>query len=105
MIGRISSLLGITKSTGFRSAVNRITEFQNGLIELSPVTNSSRKDIDTLAKRHALVNEYHEKVLALDRETTNSELAMFWEFDSSTMANTARGRDLVNKAKERIVSN
>ena len=103
VIGTILSLLGITKSTGFRSAANRITEFQNELIELSPVPNSSRKDIDTLTKRHILVNEYHEKIVALDRETTNAELAMFWEFDSSTMANTARGRDLVNKAKDRIV--
>ena len=103
VIGTMLSLLGIIKPTGFRSVANKITEFQNELIELSPVQNSSRKDIDMLAKRHQLVNDYHEKVVALDRETTSVELAMFWEFDSSTMANTVKGRYLVNKAKERIV--
>jgi hypothetical protein len=49
-----------------------------------------------------LVFEYHEKILEQNREPVNGELAMFWEFDSSTQANTARGRDLLNKAKDTV---
>ena len=51
-----------------------------------------------------MVGAYNKKLLEQDRETVNAELAMYWEFDSSTMANTARGRDLINKARERVVS-
>ncbi len=104
VLGTILSLLGITKSTGFRSAANSIAELQHELAGLSPIANTSLKDVETLANRHKSVNAYHQKILQQDRETVNAELAMYWEFDSSTMANTARGRDLVNKAKERKVS-
>ncbi|NKB38213.1 MAG: hypothetical protein GKR93_13795 [Gammaproteobacteria bacterium] len=104
VLGTILSLLGITKSTGFRSAANSISGLQNDLVGLSPIANTSIKDVETLAKRHKSVNAYHQQIIEQDRETVNAELAMYWEFDSSTMANTARGRDLVNKAKERIVS-
>jgi hypothetical protein len=103
VLGTILSLMDVTKSTGFRSAANNINELQNELIGISPIQNSSMKDIDTLTSRHKLVNEYHTKIEQQDRPAVNAELAMYWEFDSSTVANTARGRDLVNKAKERIV--
>jgi hypothetical protein len=49
-----------------------------------------------------LVYEYHEKILEQKRQPVNAELAMFWEFDTSTLANTARGRDLLNKAKDSV---
>ena len=104
ILGTLMSLLGITKSTGFRSAANSIAEMQNELAGLNPITNTSLKDVDTLAARHKMVGAYNKKLLEQDRETVNAELAMYWEFDSSTMANTARGRDLINKAKERVVS-
>ena len=101
LLGTVLSLAGATKSTGFRSAANRINEYQNDLIGVSPVSAASVKDIDTLTARHKLVNEYQQKIAQQDRPTVNAELAMYWEFDSSTLANTARGRDLVNKARER----
>lgn len=104
VLGTILSLLGITKSTGFRSAANKIAELQNDLAGLSPIANTSIKDVEKLAKRHKLVNAYHQHIIEQDRETVNAELAMYWEFDSSTMANTARGRDLLNKAREGKVS-
>ena len=104
VLGTILSLLGITKSTGFRSAANNIAELHNDLIGISPIPNTSMKDIDTLTSRHKMINKYQSIVVEQDRPTVNAELAMYWEFDSSTLANTARGRDLVNKAKERIVS-
>jgi hypothetical protein len=102
VLGTVLSLLGITKSTGFRSAANRISELHSDLIELSPVLEKSTKDVETLCKRHMLIYEYHEKVLEQNREPVNGELAIFWEFDTSTLANTARGRDLLNKAKETV---
>lgn len=104
VLGTILSLMGVTKSTGFRSIANNIAELHNDLIAINPIPNASMKDIDTLTSRHKLVNEYQANVIKQDRPTVNAELAMYWEFDSSTMANTARGRDLVNKAKDRIVS-
>ena len=103
LLGTILSLMGVTKSTGFRSAANRINELHGELIGLSPVSDASMQDIRTLGSRHKLVNEYLNKVEQQERVSVNAELAMYWEFDSSTMANTARGRDLVNKAKDRIV--
>lgn len=103
LLGTILSLIGVTKSTGFRSAANRINELHGELIGLSPVSDASMQDIKTLGSRHKLVNEYLKKVEQQERISVNSELAMYWDFDSSTMANTARGRDLVNKAKDRIV--
>lgn len=102
ILGTILSLLGVTKSTGFRSAANRLDELHSDVIELSPVLDKSMEDIKTLCTRHMLVFEYHEKVLEQNREPVNGELAMFWEFDSSTLANTARGRDLLNKAKDTV---
>jgi len=102
VLGTVLSFLGITKSTGFRSAANRISELHSDLIELSPVLEKSVKDVETLCKRHMLVYEYHEKILEQKRETVNGELAMFWEFDTSTLANTARGRDLLDKAKDTV---
>ena len=104
ILGTILSLLGITKSMGFRSIANTIAELQQDLIAVSPVPSASIKDVDTLSERHKLVKAYNKNVVELDRPTVNAELAMYWEFDSSTMANTARGRDLVQKAKDRIVT-
>ena len=103
-LGTLLSLLGITKSTGFRSAANTIAELQQDLIAISPVPSASIKDVDTLCSRHKMVQSYHENIISQDRPTVNAELAMYWEFDSSTLANTARGRDLVQKAKDRIVA-
>lgn len=103
VLGTVLCLMGVTKSTGFRSAANRINELHSELIGLSPVADAGMKDINTLGSRHKLINEYLKKVEQQDRLTVNAELAMYWEFDSSTMANTARGRDLVNKAKDRKV--
>jgi hypothetical protein len=102
VLGTILSLMGITKSIGFRSAANRLGELHSDVIELSPVLDKSMEDIKTLCTRHMLVFEYHEKILEQNREPVNGELAMFWEFDSSTQANTARGRDLLNKAKDTV---
>ena len=102
VLGTIFSLMGITKSIGFRSAANRLDELHSDVIQLSPVLDKSMEDIKALCTRHMLVFEYHEKTLEQNRKPVNGELAMFWEFDSSTQANTARGRDLLNKAKNTV---
>lgn len=57
-LGTLLSLLGITKSTGFRSAANSIAEKHNEFIGLSQVKNESLPDVATLSTRHKLVNEY-----------------------------------------------
>ena len=104
IIGTVLSLLGITKSTGFRSAANRISELHNELIGLNFVSNENMKDINMLSSRHMLVSEYQKKLELQGRAPVNGELALYWEFDTSTMAKTARGRDFLAKAKDSVTN-
>jgi hypothetical protein len=101
-LGTILSLAGITKNAGFRSAANKIGELNNELIGLNPVSDESFQDITTLSKRHNLVNEYQKLVAAQKRPPVNSELAMYWEFDTSTIAKTAKGRGFLKNAKHSV---
>ncbi|MFT5133204.1 MAG: hypothetical protein ACI9SC_001673 [Gammaproteobacteria bacterium] len=102
VLGTVLSLMGVTKSTGFRSAANSISELHNKFVGLSAVSTASMDDVKTLCSRHKLVNEYHATLEQQGRVSVNAELAMFWDFDSSTVANTARGRDLVKNAKKTV---
>ncbi len=102
VLGTILSFMGVTKSIGFRSSANQIDELHNELIGVSEVSDKNKEDVNTLSTRHMLVYEYYEKIKQQGREAVNAELAMFWEFDSSTMANTARGRVLLDKAKDSV---
>jgi hypothetical protein len=102
VLGTILSLTGVTKAAGFRSAANSINELNNELVALNPVSEDSMQDIHTLSQRHNLVKAYQEKVVALGRPTVNGELAMYWEFDTSTLGKTAKGRDFLTKAKDSV---
>lgn len=44
------------------------------------------------------------KVRELGRDIVNGELAMFWEWDTSTQAKAAKARGYVNQAKRSIES-
>ncbi|MGK0296811.1 MAG: hypothetical protein ACI9XC_000404 [Gammaproteobacteria bacterium] len=102
ILGTILSLAGITKNAGFRSAANKIGELKNELIGLNPVSEESFQDITTLCKRHKLVSGYQKLVAEQNRPPVNSELAMYWEFDTSTIAKTAKGREFLKKAKDSV---
>ena len=90
---------GVTGSTGFRSAALKMIELKNSLIALKTIA-ADNADIQDLSSKYAKIHDYAGKVNALGREFVNAELAMFWEWDTSTQAKTAKARDYVHKARE-----
>ena len=94
--------VGITGNTGFRSAALKMAELNNSLIALKPITGDNA-DIQELSSRYEKVANYVDKVEMLGRDFVNAELAMFWEWDTSTQAKTARARDYVNRAAKESV--
>ena len=95
--------VGITGSTGFRSAALKMVELNNSLIGLKPIP-ADNTDIQELSSKYGKIHDYAAKVNALGREFVNAELAMFWEWDTSTQAKTAKARDYVHKARETFTS-
>lgn len=89
--------VGITGNTGFRSAAQKMVELNNSLIALKPLS-SDNADIQELTAKYEKVAEYADQVKKSGRDFVNAELAMFWEWDTSTQAKTARARDYVNRA-------
>lgn len=89
--------LGITGNTGFRSAALKMVELNNSLIALKPIS-ADNADIKELSSKYEKVAGYADKVKESGRDFVNAELAMFWEWDTSTQAKTARARDYVNRA-------
>lgn len=96
-------LVGVTGNTGFRSAALQMIELNNSLIALKPIAGENA-DIQELSSKYQKIADYVDKVKALGRDFVNAELAMFWEWDTSTQAKTARARDYVHKARESIVT-
>lgn len=103
IISVVLHLVGVTGSTGFRSAALQMVELNNSLIALKPIPGGNA-DIQDLSSKYESISEYVAKVEALGRDFVNAELAMFWEWDTSTQAKTARARDYVHKARESIVA-
>jgi len=102
IISVVMHLVGVTGSTGFRSAALQMVELNNSLIALKPIPEDNH-DVQELSSKYGNIADYVEKVKALGRNFVNAELAMFWEWDTSTQAKTARARDYVHKARESIV--
>ncbi len=102
LLGIVLSIAGVTKAMGFRSAAIRLNDLNNELIALNEVSVENLKDIELLCKQHKMVYVYQQEVIASKRSPINAELAMYWEFDSSTLAKTAKGRDFLEKARESV---
>lgn len=102
ILGTVMTLLGITKVAGFRSAARQLTDLKNELISLNPVSPDSMKDVETLASRYPLIGDYQRQVVSSGRMPVNAELALYWDFDASTQAKTARGRDFLDRAREAV---
>jgi hypothetical protein len=102
VLGTVFTLTGITKVAGFRSAALRLTDLKNELISLNPVSDDSQEDIEKLESKYPAIKTYQRQIKASGRETVNAELAMYWGFDASTQAKTARGRDFLDRAKEAV---
>jgi len=104
VLGTVLSLIGVTKSSGFRSVDIKLGELKNSLAALNPVSNQDLKDIEKLCSTHKIVDGYYSRLKEEARTAVNGELAMFWEFDTSTMAKTAKGRDYLEKARNSVKS-
>jgi hypothetical protein len=102
LLGIILSLIGVTQAMGFRSAAIRLNDLKNDLIALNQVSDDNSRDIEHLCKHHRMVYEYQQAVIASKRSPINAELAMYWAFDSSTLAKTAKGRDFLIKARKSV---
>ena len=100
VIGVIMSLAGLITTVGFRSNAMRMIELRNEMIALNPVSEDSCGDVNKLSDRYAQVDIYRRKVADLDRPVVNGELAMFWEWDASTQAKTAKQRAYLESARE-----
>ncbi|MEJ2761157.1 MAG: hypothetical protein P8126_06350 [Gammaproteobacteria bacterium] len=100
VIGVIMSLAGLITTVGFRSNAMRMIELRNEMIALNPVSEDSRSDVDKLSDRYAQVDIYRRKVADLSRPVVNGELAMFWEWDASTQAKTAKQRAYLKSASK-----
>ncbi|MEX2352536.1 MAG: hypothetical protein WD709_00010, partial [Gammaproteobacteria bacterium] len=77
----------------------RLAELKTNLIALNPVSDNSINDINSLRSKYQRVDDYQKQVEAEGRPTVNGELAMYWEFDASTSAKSARGRDYLIRAQ------
>lgn len=97
ILATVLSLFGLTSIHGFRSSEMRLIGLNNSLIALSPV-HKNNKDIEELCNKYANVNAYRKKVGTINRELINAELAMFWEWDSSTEAKSARIRESLEQS-------
>ena len=102
LLAIILSFVGVTKAMGFRSAAIRLNDLKNDLIALNQVSEENFRDIERLCRQHRMVEAYQQAVIASGRSPINAELAMYWEFDSSTLAKTAKGRDFLEKARESV---
>lgn len=104
ILGLILTLAGITKGAGFRSAALRLTDLKNELISLNPVSDDSMDDIETLSSKYSMIKTYQSQIEQIGRHPVNGELAMYWGFDASTLAKTARGRQFLDRARESVDS-
>jgi hypothetical protein len=97
----VLNVLGITTNIGFRSAALQLVELNNQLIALKPISEEN-PDVGTLSGKYREIAAYVDQVKALGRDFVNGELAMFWGWDSSTAAKTAKARSYVNRARKSI---
>ena len=103
VISVLLNVFGITTNIGFRSNALQLIELNNTLIALKPLAEDN-SDIQTLSSKYKEIAAYADKVQALGRGFINGELAMFWEYDSSTGAKTARARSYVNRARKSMAN-
>jgi Zn-dependent protease with chaperone function len=99
IIGVVMSLAGLITVVGFRSNALRMIELRNDLIALNPVSEESLADVRKLGAKYAQVDIYRRKVADTGRSLVNGELAMFWAWDASTQAKTAKQRAYLESAR------
>lgn len=102
VLGAGLGLAGVIRTIGFRSSDTRLTDLRNALAALNPVSTEAGRDILSLSGRYPVVRSYQKQLEKVGRPPVNGELAMYWEFDSSTLAKTARGREFLERARDAV---
>jgi Zn-dependent protease with chaperone function len=100
IIGLVMALVGLITAVGFRSNAMRMIEMRNERISLNPVSDESMGDVLRLSEKYVQVDIYRRKVADMGRSLVNGELALFWEWDASTQAKTAKQRAYLENARE-----
>ena len=100
--GIVTTMAGLISMVGFRSNALRMIELKNELIALNPVSDDSMEDIRRLSKKYVQVDIYRRKVADMERRVVNGELAMFWEWDATTQARTAKQRAYLESARDSV---
>ena len=102
ILGAVLGLAGVIRTIGFRSSDTRLTDLRNALAALNPVSTEAGRDILSLSGRYPVVRSYQKQLESTGRVPVHGELAMYWEFDSSTQAKTARGREFLERARDAV---
>ncbi len=101
--GSLMALGGLVSDAGFRSAAHCIITLNNRLFALEAIAKENFTDVEKLAERYEQVQGYIDHVATLSgRGLVNGELAMFWEWDATTMGKTSRAREYMENAKRAV---
>lgn len=98
VIGVVMGLAGLITVIGFRSNAMQVIELKNNLIALLPVDSGNEDSIRELCRKYPQVENYRRHVETMGRALVNGELAMFWEWDASTGAKSAKQRAYFNNS-------
>lgn len=99
----ILNLFGIAANMGFRSAEKQLIDLNHELVALTPISDNNH-DITNLSAKYKEVSDYRERTKEIGRHLVNGELAMFWEWDVSTMAKQDKAKAYVEQAKKSVSS-
>lgn len=71
---------------------------------LKPISKSDNDVILELSKKYNIVESYRKNIEELSRECVTGELAMFWEWDTSTKAKMGKAKDFVDRASQSVAT-
>jgi len=100
VIGTLLSIFGVITVTGFRSFASTLNDLNHKFVALKPISKSDKDEILELSKKYNDVDSYRKKIEELGRELVTGEMAMFWEWDTSTRAKSEKARDFVERSSQ-----
>jgi predicted Co/Zn/Cd cation transporter (cation efflux family) len=104
VIGTLLSIFGIITVTGFRSFASALIDLNHKLVALKPISKSDNDVILELSKKYNIVESYRKNIEELGREFVTGELAMFWEWDTSTKAKSEKAKDFIDRARQSVAT-
>lgn len=104
IIGVVLTVMGIITPTGFRSAARYMIELNHSMVALNPVSIDGNEEIEKLRNKYNEVSTYLSKVQERGRDLVTGELAMFWEWDATTLAKQEKKSDYFERARQSITT-